>query len=328
MFSLDQYTAAKERAAIIDRSAQGKIALAGADRASFLHALLTNDIARLTPGTGAYAAYLTPQGRMISDMRVVETGPEMLLDVEPPVGDSLAERLDKLIFSEDVQVKNVTRELAEVGIHGPLAAKALQDAVGIPAARLESLSQYDNVRAPGSATTVVRDAAFGVMGFDVYLPAAEAGRLLEALARAGAVPVNEDTAEVLRIEAGRPKFGADMDTDTIPLEAGIEDRAISMTKGCYVGQEVIVRVLHRGHGRVAKKLVWLVVAGHEVPARGDVVLAGEQEIGRITSAAFSPQANAPLALAYLQRDFLAGGTPVAVKSGGQLLQAKVRQLGK
>jgi len=328
MFSLDQYTAAHERAVLIDRSAQGKIALTGADRASFLHALLTNDVARLAAGTGTYAAYLTPQGRMISDMRVVETGPEMLIDVEPPVGDALAERLDKLIFSEDVQVKNVTGELAEIGVHGPLSAKALESALGVPAARLESLGEYDNVRAPGSATTVVRDSAFGMTGFDVYLPAPNAGGLVDALAKAGAVPMTAATAETLRIEAGRPRFAVDMDTDTIPLEAGIEDRAISMTKGCYVGQEVIVRVLHRGHGRVAKKLVWLDVRDAEIPARGDVILAGEQEIGRITSAAFSPQAGAPLAFAYVQRDFIANGTAVAVKSGGRVLQAKVHQLGK
>jgi folate-binding protein YgfZ len=326
--SSHQYTAAKEGAALIDRSAQGKISLTGADRASFLHALLTNDIARLTPGTGAYAAYLTPQGRMISDMRVIESGTEMLLDVEPSIGDSLAERLDSLIFSEDVQVKNVTRDLAEVGIHGPLAAKALESATGIPAARLESLTQYDNVRAPGSALTVVRDSAFGVSGFDVYVPAQDAPRLFEALKRTGAVPVTEETAEVLRVEAGRPKFAVDMETDTIPLEAGIEDRAISLTKGCYVGQEVIIRVLHRGHGRVAKKLVWLDVQGAVIPAKGDHIVSGEQEIGRITSAVFSPQANAPLALGYVQRDFLPNGTAVAVKSGGQLLHAKVRQLGQ
>jgi folate-binding protein YgfZ len=140
--------------------------------------------------------------------------------------------------------------------------------------------------------------------------------------------MSEETAEVLRIESGRPRFGVDMDTDTIPLEAGIEDRAISMTKGCYVGQEVIVRVLHRGHGRVAKRLVWLDVRDAEIPAPGDLIVAKEQEIGRITSAAFSPRAGAPLALAYVQRDFLADGTPVSVKSGGRVLQAKVRQLGK
>jgi folate-binding protein YgfZ len=328
MFSLEQYNAAREGAAIIDRSAQGKVALTGADRASFLHSLLTNDIARLTPGTGTYAAYLTPQGRMISDMRVVESGPEMLLDVEPSVGDALAERLDKLIFSEDVQVKNVSRQLAEIGVHGPLAGKALQAAVGIPATRLDSLDQYDNVRAPGSAITVVRDDAFGVTGFDVYVPQEDARRLMDALSAAGAVAVNEETAEALRIEAGRPRFAVDMETDTIPLEAGIEDRAISMTKGCYVGQEVIVRVLHRGHGRVARKLVWLDVVGPGIPARGDLILAGDREVGRITSGAFSPRANAPLALGYVQRDFMASGTIVTVRSGGRILEAKVRQLGQ
>src|SRR5437016_11681565 len=104
MFLLDQYTAAHNAAILIDRAAQGKISLTGADRRSFLHALLTNDIARLTPGTGCYSAYLTPQGRMISDMRVVDTGDEMLLDVEGPVARPLAERLDKLIFSEDVRI--------------------------------------------------------------------------------------------------------------------------------------------------------------------------------------------------------------------------------
>ena len=265
---------------------------------------------------------------MISDVRVVETGLEMLLDVEPSVGDSLSARLDSLIFSEDVQVKNVTRELAEIGIHGPLAAKVLESAVGIPAARLQSLSEYDNVRASGSSVTVVRDHAFGVVGFDVYLPVQDARALIGALIRAGAVSASAETAEVLRIEAGRPKFALDMDTETIPLEAGIEDRAISLTKGCYVGQEVIVRVLHRGHGRVARKLVWLDVEGSAVPARGDLILSGAQEIGRITSAAFSPQAHAPLALGYVQRDFLAAGTAVAVKSGGGMLQAKVRQLGQ
>src|SRR5204863_6844637 len=125
-------------------------------------------------------------------------------------------------------------------------------------------------------------------------PAAGAARLRDALMNAGAIPVNEETAEALRIEAGRPRFAVDMDTDTIPLEAGIEDRAISMTKGCYVGQEVIVRVLHRGHGRVAKKLVSLVMEGKSVPSRGDIIVSGEQEIGRITSAVFSPRANTPL----------------------------------
>src|SRR5207253_2169444 len=121
MFLRDQYTAAHNAAILIDRAAQGKLLVAGADRASFLHALLTNDIARLAPGTGCYSAYLTPQGRMISDMRVIETGDRMLLGVEGFAAAALAERLDKLVFSEDVQVKNITVELAELGVHGPTA---------------------------------------------------------------------------------------------------------------------------------------------------------------------------------------------------------------
>jgi folate-binding protein YgfZ len=165
-----------------------------------------------------------------------------------------------------------------------------------------------------------------VTGFDIYVPATDGDALASAIVEAGAVKGDEETAETLRVEAGRPRFGVDMDTETIPLEAGIEDRAISLTKGCYVGQEVIVRVLHRGHGRVAKRLVSLVLAGDRVPARGALILAGDQEVGRITSAVRSPRMNAPLALGYVQRDHLAEGTELLVKSGNETLHARVRQL--
>src|SRR5688572_10937875 len=121
MFSLDQYTSAHRSAVIVDRSTHGTVGLTGADRRSFLHALLTNDIARLTKGTGTYSAYLTPQGRMISDMRVIETGNRLLLDGEAFVAAPLAARLDKLIFSEDAQVQNLSEELTEIGVHGPSA---------------------------------------------------------------------------------------------------------------------------------------------------------------------------------------------------------------
>jgi folate-binding protein YgfZ len=328
MFSLDPYTAAKQAAVLIDRSAQGKISLQGQDRKSFLHALLTNDIGRLVPGTGTYSAYLTPQGRMISDMRVLETGDQMLLDVEPGVAESLSQRLDTLLFSEDVQVKNVSAEFAELGVHGPAAAAVVEKAFGIPAARLQSFQQYDNIRPPRASMTLVRDDQFEVPGFDVYVPAGDKARVISTFTDAGAVIADEQIAETLRIEAGRPRFGVDMDTDTIPLEAGIEDRAISLTKGCYVGQEVIVRVLHRGHGRVARKLVWLDVAGDDMPDKQDAVAADGKNIGRITSAAFSPQRHAPLALGYVQREYLTDGTLVTVNSRGKSLEARVRQLHK
>ena len=327
MFSAEQYDAATHGAVLLE-SSRGTIVLTGSDRAAFLHALLTNDIATLAAGSGTYAAYLTPQGRMIADMRVVETGQDMLLAVEREIAGSLAERLDKLIFSEDVQVRNATGELSEVRLHGPDAARVLEKVIGVPAARLKSLKEYDNLRPPASPMTIVRDSTFGVEGFDIYVPAAEAAALTASMIEAGAVKGSAEVAEVLRVENRRPRFGVDMDTDTIPLEAGIEDRAISMTKGCYVGQEVIVRVLHRGHGRVAKRLVGIDVNDIHIPLRGDAILAGSEQIGRVTSAALSPKTGSPLVLGYVQREFIEPGTELQINTAGQTLQATVRELAK
>jgi folate-binding protein YgfZ len=128
----------------------------------------------------------------------------------------------------------------------------------------------------------------------------------------GAIDVQDAVVETTRIEAGRPRFGVDMSEDTIPLEAGIEDRAISRTKGCYVGQEIIIRVLDRGHGRVARRLVGLKLAAATVPARGDAIRSGEREIGQVTSAAYSPLLDTPVALGYVHRDFTEPGTSVDV----------------
>ncbi len=250
MFSADQYNAAHHSAAVIVRSSQATIALTGRDRASFLHSLLTNDIALLGRGQGVYAAYLTPQGRMISDMRVIETGDRMLLNVERSIAGPLADRFEKLIFSEDVQATEAG-DLVVLGVHGPSSARMIQNATGISVTELAN--QYDNVTS--ESLTIVRDDALGVPGYDLYVPADDSDARRAKLVEAGAVEASEDTAETLRIEAGRPRFGIDMNTDTIPLEAGLENRAISFTKGCYVGQEVIIRVMHRGHGRVARRLV-------------------------------------------------------------------------
>ena len=248
---------------------------------------------------------------MIADMRVIETGERLLLGVAASVAAGLAARLDRLVFSEDVQAKDVSGELAEVGVHGPGAAALVERATGVPVAGLAH--QYDNLtsaweRAGDCPMTVVRDDGFGVPGFDIYVDHVDGASLRQALLGAGAVMASDETLEALRLEAGRPRFGIDMDTETIPLEAGIEDRAISFTKGCYVGQEVIVRVMHRGHGRVARRLVRLVLPGCAVPSRGDKVFSGDQQVGEVTSAAESPKAGAPMAMAYVHRDYAAPGT--------------------
>lgn len=297
---------------LVDRSAQGKIALMGSDRASFLHGLLTNDIIRLTSGTGTYAAYLTPQGRMISDMRVLDIGDTLLLDVEASVVSALAEKLDKLIFSEDVVVLNVTASLAEFGVHGASAAGLLEQLTGTDVSVLAR--QYDNARVTiaESDATVVRDDSLGMPGFDIYVPSVHAARVRTAVLELGASEADHQTSEAFRIEAGRPRFGVDMNTETIPLEAGIEDRAISFTKGCYVGQEVIIRVMHRGHGRVVRRLVRLVLLGGTVPSPGDKMFSGDLAVGEVTSAALSPKTGTPVAMGYVHRDCAAPGTELTV----------------
>jgi folate-binding protein YgfZ len=313
----DQYAAARNSAVIFDRSDEGIVSVAGPDRASFLHALLTNDIVRLTEGTGTYAAYLTPQGRMISDMHIVETGTRMLLAVARSVAGALAERLEKLVFSEDAQIRDVTSEVTVVGVHGPSAAAMIQRATGISVADLAN--RYDNLTA--DSLTIANDDSLGVPGFDMYVPTSDAEALRKKLVEAGASLGDPDTYETLRIEAGIPRFGVDMTTDTIPLEAGIEDRAISFTKGCYVGQEVIVRVTHRGHGRVARRLVSLVLPAGKKPAHGDAIMADGRQVGTITSATDSPKLESALALGYVQRDHTAPGTDLSVNGS----QARVYQ---
>lgn len=327
----EQYDALRTRAGLWRRDDRGRLRVTGADRAAFLHGILTNDIAALTPGTGCYAAYLTPNGRMISDMRVFELGDGMLVDLPADQAASIRDRWDMIIFSEDVQVADVTGETAQIGVYGPQAAEVLARALAAVASSDEpapnsqtllAMPVHGNSRwdAGGVPATVVRSDDLGVDGFDVVVSSEAAQRLSDGLLAAGALPVEADVLEVTRIEAGIPKFGVDMAEDTIPLEAGIEDRAISLTKGCYVGQEIIIRVLHRGGGRVAKRLVGLTFdPSAPVPAAGDRILAGDREIGAVTSAALSHAQKRPIALGYVHRDFVEHGTAVRVGESAALV---------
>ena len=326
MVSQEEYLALRERAGILERSDRGRLRLTGADRRSYLQGLLTNDIEALGAGTGCYAALLTAQGRMVSDMRVLETGEEILLDLPLTFTPRIADHLEQFIFSEDVVVEDVTAALFEIGVYGPQSASVVAAATAgandsgaseLPAAQLAEMAVFANVRWKfnGAPALVVSSDEIGVRGFDLFVDVSAGPKLVESLVAAGGAKVGAETAEICRVEAGRPVFGVDMDEDTIPLEAGITDRAISLTKGCYVGQEVIIRVLHRGHGRVARRLVGLKLESATLPSRGAVVTAGEREIGRITSAVLSPAAGS-IALGYVHRDFTEPGKCVTVGDTG------------
>jgi tRNA-modifying protein YgfZ len=276
MFSLDGYKAVTANGGVVRRVDRGVLAVGGADRATWLQGLVTNDVESLKDGESQYAAYLTPQGRMITDMHVFARGERLLLDVPLSLAAPLRDKLDALIFSEDVQVADESAHLF--------------------------------------VWTVIRTDRFAQVVGET-LPD-EFASLTE---------ITADTFEVIRIERGVPRFLADMNEDTIPLEAGIEDRAISFTKGCYVGQEVIVRVTHRGGGRVAKKLVqWI---GDEsadiVPLPESRIFSFDKHIGRVTSAAFSPNINRVVGLGYVHRDFTARGSEISVMWNDSRIKAVV-----
>ena len=308
------YDAAHRRAALIDRSGLGRIIVTGRDRASYLQGLLTNDIVALRAGQGCYAAYLTAQGRMIADMHVYELGDSILLTTAGDLKDMVQARLDEFVFTEDVQLRDLSESFAQHGVIGPEAARVVASLVGIPQSALAAMDQHGNLRAQwqGGAAIVTRTSDAGEPGFDIYVETAHASALKAAVANAGVPLADEQVAETIRIESGVPAFHRDMNEETIPLEAGIESRAISFTKGCYVGQEVIVRVLHRGHGRVARKLVGLRLEGDRVPAAGAAVRADNRDIGAVTSSTWSPALKRPIALAYVHRDFVTPGRVVTV----------------
>jgi folate-binding protein YgfZ len=243
-------------------------------------------------------------------------------------------RLDQFLFSEDVQLGDVTGTFAEISIVGPRSRDVVAALIGQRAGQALD-NGPDHGLEPGSAASavdalledgaarvtdgdgepaiLVRTSDLGEPGYSLLVAEARKGRFVDALGRAGVAALDAETADTLRIEGGIPRFGTDMDEETIPLEAGIESRAISLTKGCYVGQEVIVRVLHRGHGRVARRLVGLTLPPDAtVPVAGVPVLGGERDLGRVTSASWSPRLERPIALAYVHRDFVAPGTTVTV----------------
>jgi folate-binding protein YgfZ len=240
------------------RDDRGRLRVGGADAASFLQALVTSDVAALPMGGSQDAALLTPQGRMIADLRIFRRPDGFVLSVPAELTSALAERLDASIFSEDVTIADVSASLPHITLVGDSMRDA-EDRLGEPPP--DGLGELD------------------------------AGRV-----------------EALRIDAGIPKWGVDMTPETIPLEAGLLDRAISQTKGCYPGQEVIVRVLHRGGGRVAKRLMRLRLPGGAaaIPPAGTEIVKDGATIGHITSAA-AMNADA-VALGYIVRDHALPGS--------------------
>jgi folate-binding protein YgfZ len=281
-----QYRQLREECGLVERAGRGLLIVSGTEAAEYLQGQLTNDVEAIEPGAWVYAALLDRKGHMQADMRVLRPGEgsELWLDLEPAGFEAARRHLQMYKIGREVEVTDASDEYVLLSLIGP---RAIEIARAVEGATL---------RTGG--------------GVDLIVPVAERDRVHAALTAAGAVEVSPEAAEILRIEAGAPRFGAEMGTETMPAEAGIVEQAVSFTKGCYIGQETVARLHYKGKPNRHLRGLRL-----SAPAQGgEAVRLGEKEVGRVGSAAVSP-AFGPIGLAILRREAEPGAT-VAVGEDG------------
>jgi len=302
----DEDRALRTGAGLFDASARGVVRLTGPDRVSFLQGMVTQDVEGLTEGSVADAALLTPKGAMVADARVVRRADDFLLLTEPGYAPVVLGVLERYLISEDAELSDATTGFGQLAVVGPEAEALASRALGLGAATGSALRPF----AAGGATAWALPQGLLLPGVDLLVPVEALGAVFDRLLEAGATPVGFGALEVLRVERGTPRFGADMDEKTIPLEANLQ-RAIHYQKGCYIGQEVIARATFRGH--VNRHLVGLRFAG-PAPAPRTELFIGERRVGWVTSVVDSPRLG-PIGLGYAHRDVDQPGTELTVAGG-------------
>jgi tRNA-modifying protein YgfZ len=295
------YERLREAVGLVDRSARGKLRLTGGEAADYLQGQVTNDVAALAPGTGCYAALLNHKGKMLADMRVLRGEDFIWVDAEPAGFPALTRNASMFSIGRDVRHEDVTGDYAILSLIGPEARAALDE----PPPETEHAFTHGE-----HGMYVATD-----LGVDVICPAADAAAVRDAL---GIEPVPEETAECLRIESGRPKFSVDVGNETIPQEAGLNERAVSFTKGCYVGQETVARLHYKG--KPNRHLRGLRLSGPV--ERGDEIRFGDRVVGEIGSTAVSPVHGA-IALALVRREAEPGAE---VRVGRSSVDGRVAEL--
>ena len=318
---LAEHAALRASAGVIDFSFRSRICLVGADRARFLHGQVTSDVKKLRTGEGCHAAITTAKGKMERDLNIFALADELLLDFEPGLLEKISQRLEKFIVADDVQIVDAAPHYGLLSVQGPKAAevvRALNLFAEIPTQQLGSIKISD---ATLGEIYLANNPRLATNGFDLFIPnnslGAVADKLIAAAKAVGGRAVGWQAFETARIEAGIPRFGADMDETNIPLECGIEGRAIVYDKGCYIGQEVINRIHSVGH--VTRELRALRLATHlePLPRKGDKLLQAGKEVGYVTSAVKSPAFNANIALGYVRREANQVGNELTLQGTGE-----------
>jgi folate-binding protein YgfZ len=297
------YRTITEACGLLDRSDRGKLAIRGGDAKSFLQGQVTNDVERLTAGQGCYAAFLTPKGKMLGDLRILDAGEELLLDTERIALQALFNMIRRFSLGYDAELHKRTLECGLHSLIGPAAEEAV---AGVPGPEHAHIT----LELDGVLTRAIRTE----FGIDLLCEAQHSESLRAALQSRGAEPVSEGAVECLRIERGQPRYGVDLDDSVIPQEAGLNERAVSFTKGCYVGQETVARLHYRG--KPNRQLRGISLAGAARP--GEELRFGERIVGQLASVAESPRFGW-IALALVRREAPPGST-VSVGSEGALAE--------
>jgi folate-binding protein YgfZ len=315
-----EYRAMREGVGVIDRSMLGKVTVTGRDRQAFLQGMLTNDVKGLTAGKGTAAAFLDALGKVMVLLTVYALDDRLLIELPPSFTEKTLERLDHFLISEKVYFEAADSAFAIIAVQGPASGDLLSRLAG----QTLALAPYEHVEVviAGEPVRVIHRREGGVVGFHCWTAAAHGAALWAAIS-AVAVPVGMQALDTLRVEAGVPWYGRDVDETLIFPETRLE-QLVSFTKGCYIGQEVVARVKYRGH--INRGLSGLLIEGDRVPGAGARVVGAGKEIGRVTSAVWSFALGRPIALGYVRREHFEPGSPVDVDDGGVIVQAKVAAL--
>jgi aminomethyltransferase len=321
----NEYSAVRDGGAgVIDLSSRGRLLISGSEAVMFLNGLITNDMKTLALNSWMPAAFPNVQGRLIASVRIIHRDDGFLIDTETATLETVGKLLERFTLAGDFRVKDLTSETAMLSVQGLNANEVIRTALGETAATVARAQVATAHVENGSDVTVIRATHTGEDGFDLFVDAKAGQTLLELLIQAGAKLFGDDVAETLRIEAGIPRFGIDMDETRVVTETNLDD-AVSFTKGCYIGQEIIARIKYRGH--VAKKLTGVLLEKDVALESGAKILSDdEKEIGSITSSTISPRITHTIALAYVKYDYLEPGTNVKVVSAEEELPATVSEL--
>ena len=313
-----EYAALRRSVGVLDLSYRSRVCVLGSDRQRFLNGQVTNNVKDLKTGEGCYAALVNSKGRMESDLNIHGLQDEILLDFEPGLTERVKTRLEKFIIAEDVEVVDVTQAYGLLSVQGPKAALILRSIdLGLDVPSRPFQHRTCDVLQVGEVYLMNRPRV-GSTGYDLYVPASGLATIADRLIPAAR---NEDgracgwaALEIARIEDGRPRYGQDMDESNLAPECGIEHEAISYTKGCYIGQEVIARI--RTYGQVAKALRGLRLSNElkDLPAKGTKLFVEGRQAGYTTSAVRSPSLDQNIALGYVRKEVNQLGSKLVLRT--------------